>query len=111
MFAVYRSDAWRRLSRATREAGSCAVCGIRSAELAAHHREPVLAEPARAFDSGNVVALCADCHRAAHDRLKGGGVGFHRDAQGRRQHPSMALAKRTVSENRDSGGDGAGAGS
>ena len=53
--AVYRRDNW-----------TCCECGKRGGRLNAHHVEPVARFPEHRFDVDNGIALCIECHKAAH---------------------------------------------
>ncbi len=44
----------------------CQSCHARGGELHAHHIAPVWLEPGRARDIGNLITVCADCHRGIH---------------------------------------------
>lgn len=41
-------------------------CGQRGGRLHAHHMVPVWLDPGRARDIGNLISICADCHRRIH---------------------------------------------
>jgi thymidylate synthase (FAD) len=67
---------------------TCQQCGSVGGRLHAHHIRPVWLEPERARDIGNLISVCADCHRAIHltreaelgfAELHGAQVGFARD--------------------------------
>jgi thymidylate synthase (FAD) len=45
---------------------TCQHCGARGGRLHAHHIAPVWLEPTRARTVGNLITLCAECHRSVH---------------------------------------------
>ena len=45
---------------------TCQKCGRKGGRLHAHHIVPVYADPTRAFEIGNLISLCDQCHRATH---------------------------------------------
>jgi thymidylate synthase (FAD) len=44
----------------------CQSCSGRGGKLHAHHIAPVWLEPGRSRDIGNLITVCADCHRDIH---------------------------------------------
>ena len=49
-----------------RQGGVCADCGKASQSYDIHHLTPIFVDKTKAFDIGNVVALCPSCHKARH---------------------------------------------
>jgi 5-methylcytosine-specific restriction endonuclease McrA len=45
----------------------CVLCGS-GRELRAHHLDPVVRNPSRAYDPVNLTTLCEECHRELHER-------------------------------------------
>lgn len=52
--------------------GDCAARGRTTAAVEVHHLVPVSQAPEREFDATNLVALCAECHRARDAALRRG---------------------------------------
>ena len=75
---------WDLLSRQYRETHPlCKWCddqGRTTPSAHVHHIVPISEDPLRKYDLGNLVALCEQCHRAAHESpgsgqtIKGGPV-------------------------------------
>lgn len=61
--AIYRSQRWRalRIEVLRRDGFRCCACGARG-RLEVDHIEPVKTAPERAWELGNLQALCRSCH-------------------------------------------------
>lgn len=67
----YRSGAWAalRAQALKRDGYRCIRCGVKAAHV--HHEIPRRQRPDLALDLANLVTLCDQCHRRAHDRHGG----------------------------------------
>lgn len=63
------SHVWGRVRAAVldRDDYRCQTDGCQRTATEVHHRVPV-AQGGAMFDETNLVSLCRDCHRVAHDR-------------------------------------------
>lgn len=69
----YNSWEWRRLSKEVIAAGhnECAECskaGRYSPAVLVHHVRHLKDAPELAYDRGNLIPLCFDCHERIHGR-------------------------------------------
>ena len=69
----YKSKRWKvKQGRCLRKAGyacqECARYGKRADANTAHHVYPAEEYPGYAWEDWNLIALCATCHNAMHDR-------------------------------------------
>lgn len=70
---AYASAEWRRVQRIVRarDGFKCRSCGAEKnggRSLHLHHFIPWAGNPESRFVPGNIVTLCASCHRAAHGK-------------------------------------------
>jgi 5-methylcytosine-specific restriction endonuclease McrA len=66
-----RSAAERRLiQRTIAKAGRCAGCGA-TTDLQGHHKVPKAVDMSLALEPTNIEVLCANCHGAEHEGIKG----------------------------------------
>src|SRR6185312_3077963 len=79
MNRFYASAAWRRVRRAFLDANpvcvDCLAEGVVTPSTIPHHVEERLANPGRALDPTNLVALCGPCHTRRHKRKRPRGAG------------------------------------
>ena len=69
----YQSQRWRTL-RGVVFVESCGLCqrclsrGVESEAKEVHHIEPIGKSWAKRYDRDNLILLCEECHRIAHER-------------------------------------------
>jgi 5-methylcytosine-specific restriction endonuclease McrA len=50
-----------------RDGNKCLNCGVKSDMVQKHHVRPLREFSNLRYDLNNIVTLCSDCHRLAHD--------------------------------------------
>lgn len=67
-----RSTKWANKSRKYREQHPlCEVCGAPSEIV--HHKRPWACDEDQRFNDNNLIALCRQCHKKEHQKIKNGG--------------------------------------
>lgn len=64
------SYAWKKKRREIQRLynGKCAICGSSDC-VEAHHIVPLAVLPQLRLDNDNIILLCSDCHRLAHNGI------------------------------------------